>query len=623
MNSDRSNTRARSRTPRRFRQLSGLSFRSFIVAAALFHLFLALALFVAARAQLAPSIIDRNGIMSSFASDGDTYQREAIELAGMLKNGDARAWLAASQPVHVKAISICFAILGPIFGYGTLSAEPFNIVCYLLMLTVVFALGREVGGRRVALLSAATVAVWPTLLLHSLQLLKDVLFISGALAIVALVTTWLTRTYGRKAAVSIGLITASTVFLVMRIRFNVGILVVAVVVCGFVLLGIRQLLEKRILGWNMICAGPALLTAAAIIALPASDHSESFKHSPSDQSGLSKAVVAERLQVATEVVYRPQVLTRVNGLDQSRLGKRADDIALSIGSSRTRFSVLYPDAGSGLDGDRDIRTFSELASYLPRAGEIGMWAPFPYMWFSAGRSVGKAGKLLAGGETLAIYALQILAVIALIRFRRALSLWLLMIIVTLGVTALALLVTNVGALYRFRYTFWVILIVVGMKGLQSVRATRWFRWRAAAPVAMLAAFLVGSCACSSQAAVGQSGSSQSQATSATSSQRRENAKLGFALVNCTGLAIRAVYLSRSDSGNWEENILTVQQLRDGDSANVRFNPEENAELWDLRIEETDQRYAEWKNLSLGSASRIALFLRIRPQESLVAEIEQR
>ncbi len=623
MISDRLNKKGGSAALGRFRRLSSLSFRSFVAAAALLHLLLALTLFVAARAQVAPSTIDRDGIMSSFASDGLEYQRGAIELVDTLKHGDVRAWILASQPVHVKAISICFAVLGPIFGYGTLSAEPFNLVCYVLMLTVVFALGREVGGQRVALLSAATVAVWPTLLLHSLQLLKDVLFISGALAIVALVTTWLTRTYGRKGAVAIGLVTASTVFLVMRVRFNVGILVVAVVICGFVLLGIRQLLEKRVLGWNMVCAVPALLTAAAIIALPATHHSESFKHSPSDQSGLSKAVIAERLQVATAVVYRPQVLSRVNGLHESRLWKRADEIALLVGSSRARFSLLYPDAGSGLDGERDIRTFSELVSYLPRAGEIGMWAPFPYMWFSAGRSVGKTGKLLAGGETLAIYALQMMAVVGLIRFRRQLSLWLLMIVVMLGVTALALLVTNVGALYRFRYTFWVLLIVAGLKAFQSVTATRRFRWRTAVPVAMLAAILVGSCACSTQAAVDQSGNSQSEATSGSSSQRPGNANLGFTLVNCTGLAIRAVYLSRSDSASWEENILTVHQLNDGDSVDIRFSPEENAQLWDLRIEGTDQRYAEWKNLSLGSASRIALFLKIRPEPAVVAEIEQR
>lgn len=608
---------------RRVLGLSSLSFSRLIAGAALMHLLLALTLFIAARAQLAPSTIDRDGIVPSFALDSRGYQGEAVELAGMLKHGDLRAWFTASQPLHAKAISICFTVLGPIFGYGTLSAEPFNLLCYLLMLTVVFALGREIGGRNVALLSAAIVAVWPTLLLHSLQMLKDLLFISGALAIILFVTTWLTRTYSRKAAIAVGLSIASTVFLVMRVRFSVGILVVAVVICGFVLLGIRQLREKRVLRWNMICAVPALLTAAVIIALPLSQQSESFKHSPSDQSGLSKAVIAEQAQVATAVVYRPRILSPMNGLHESRLWKKADDIALSVGGSRARFSALYPDAGSILDGDTEIRRFSELVSYLPRAGEVGMWAPFPYMWFSAGRSVGKAGKLLAGAETLSIYAVQILAVIGLIRFRRELSLWLLMIIVTLGVTALALLVANLGALYRFRYTFWILLIVLGVKGLQSVTPIKWFRWQGAGVMAIVAAVLVGGSACSSQLAVGQSGGSQSQAAPALSLQRAGNANLGFAFINLTGVALRAVYLSRSDSAKWEENILTVQQLNDGDSVDIRFSPEENARLWDLRIEGTDERYAEWKNLDLGSASRIALFLKLRPQTAVVAEIEQR
>jgi hypothetical protein len=36
------------------------------------------------------------------------------------------------------------------------------------------------------------------------------------------------------------------------------------------------------------------------------------------------------------------------------------------------------------------------------------------------------------------------------------------------VTALGLIVANIGALYRFRYLFWILFIILGVKGLVSI-----------------------------------------------------------------------------------------------------------------------------------------------------------
>src|SRR5690242_20540536 len=101
-----------------------------VAIAAVLHLSLAAGLFVAARAGLAPSLVDRDGIMGSFAFDSYEYQRGGIEAAGLLRGGRVGAWATAAQPLHTKIISVCFALLSPLFGYSTLSAEPYNLVCY-------------------------------------------------------------------------------------------------------------------------------------------------------------------------------------------------------------------------------------------------------------------------------------------------------------------------------------------------------------------------------------------------------------------------------------------------------------------------------------------------------------
>lgn len=98
-------------------------------------------------------------------------------------------------------------------------------------------------------------------------------------------------------------------------------------------------------------------------------------------------------------------------------------------------------------------------------------------------------------------------------------------------------------------------------------------------------------------------------------------KLGFALINYTGASIRAVYLSPSDSTGWEENVLAGDKLDDGDTANIRFSSEERASFWDLRVEGSDGRYAEWKSINLGDVSRITLRLKLVGETVVVAEVE--
>ncbi|HKP45653.1 MAG TPA: hypothetical protein VJT50_03575, partial [Pyrinomonadaceae bacterium] len=99
--------------------------------------------------------------MNSFAQDSYEYQTGAVQLAGYLKSGHLASWATAGQPIHVKILAVTFALLGPIVGYGTLSAEPFNLLCYAAIVGLTFATGNEAYSHRVGLLSGAAVAIFP------------------------------------------------------------------------------------------------------------------------------------------------------------------------------------------------------------------------------------------------------------------------------------------------------------------------------------------------------------------------------------------------------------------------------------------------------------------------------
>jgi len=130
------------------------------------------------------------------------------------------------------------------------------------------------------------------------------------------------------------------------------------------------------------------------------------------------------------------------------------------------------DSGSTIDAQVRFGTFANLLAYLPRALQIGYCAPFPSMWLAKGAQVGRAGRLISGFETLMMYGLQVMALVALWQHRRRPAVWLLVFAATLALTALGLVVANIGALYRMRYAFWMLLIVLAGQGIVLLRDKR-------------------------------------------------------------------------------------------------------------------------------------------------------
>ena len=85
--------------------------------------------------------------------------------------------------------------------------------------------------------------------------------------------------------------------------------------------------------------------------------------------------------------------------------------------------------------------------------------------------------------------------------------------------------------------------------------------------------------------------------------------------------MRAVYVSPSESGGWEENLIGGRELADGESVEIRFSPEGRAAAWDIRVEAVDEHYAEWKGLRLGDASSVTMLLDVMGERVAVAEVE--
>jgi hypothetical protein len=130
----------------------------------------------------------------------------------------------------------------------------------------------------------------------------------------------------------------------------------------------------------------------------------------------------------------------------------------------------YSSQASNIDRDVQFHTPGDIVRYVPRALEIGFFAPFPKLWLQAG-SYGRAGRLLSGAETLAMYFFYIAVAVSLWRERRNLKMWFVFLIAATGMLALGLVVVNAGALYRIRYVFWIMIIIIASRRLWPQKGT--------------------------------------------------------------------------------------------------------------------------------------------------------
>ena len=446
--------------------VSLLRSRRLLAAAAVFHLVITVTVSVIGHFGVLPGVFDRNGIATAVASDGTKLRAEAARRSDELTHGQIRDWFHANTPFYLKLYSVCFATIGIVFGPTVLSAEPVNSFFYLAVLILVFQLGQELFNRRTGYVVAAAVAVWPSFVLHTTQLLRDPMFIAGMLAFTLAAVRLLTRSFSWRAAILTALAGGLMATLVWLSRDTMGEVLIATAAIAGLLALVRLLAEK----WRQVkSAGtkfswrghvPTLVGMVLLLTLSVGvtrvipKFHRQYKNTPSiDTSQPDDWKNSRRLK--RDVRLEPQ--TEAPADPWSRLVAR-------IGRLRQGFTIEFSDAGSNLDPDIQINNTADVVRYLPRAAMIGYFAPFPNMWLSTGNQVGRGGRILSGVETVALYLIEALALVGLWGGRRLVAAWFLWLVSALGLISLGLVVVNVGALYRLRYVFAILLMILATEG---------------------------------------------------------------------------------------------------------------------------------------------------------------
>lgn len=413
-----------------------------------------------------PDVFDKNGIGIKFAADCIGYRAESVSLIDTLTHKGIVAWITAPSeylvnPLHLKLYSLSFAVCGRLLGDNILSAEPLNLLYYLCVVWLVFALGREAFNERAGLLAAAIVAAWPSFLLHTIQLFRDPLFIAAMLLLLLVCARLLTRNYAWPKNFIVGAIGATTACLLWRLRSEMWEIMFLTVLTETLLLVLRQMREKRFLTGNATNAVLLLV----VLSLPQIGKAVPLWNDSVRQLPIEAAAEAETASLPPSLENQTDMPAASKSVKQMPHGF---SLSSRISHLREEFIESYPSASSNIDTDVRFSDLRSIVAYLPRAMAIGLFAPFPKMWLARGSQVGLKGRLLSGLETLLMYWIELAAVIGIWRGRKNWTMWLLLIVACAGMAALGLVVVNLAALYRMRYVFWMLLIIVGAGGFSEL-----------------------------------------------------------------------------------------------------------------------------------------------------------
>src|SRR5712692_2648531 len=230
--------------------------RRALAVAGILHLLVTLSVFLAGRLGIFSQQFDRDGI-GHLALDGYVYRMQADSLAETLWHGGVLAWLRTRAEFHVRLYSLDFAVLRPLAGANILTAEPLNLFYYLAILILTFKLAKRVAGKQVAWLASAIVALWPSLLLHTTQFLRDPLFIAAMLGLVLVLTNFLTKVYTWARSLAAVIMALSVSLVLSMTRNEMWPVVRTTIFFALGLFVIRMLCQRKLRTANL--AGIALL----------------------------------------------------------------------------------------------------------------------------------------------------------------------------------------------------------------------------------------------------------------------------------------------------------------------------------------------------------------------------
>lgn len=397
------------------------------------------------------------------AADSAYFHSVAVELAEKIRQNGWSAW----RIYPAKGAAGNVALLGALyrlFGSDPSLIVPVNAAFHALSGTLLFLLGRTLWPGKIGVVAGTVTGtlfvVFPSALNWYGQIHKDGFAIAGAFLILMAWTVAGTSQISLKRITKLVVLALAGAGLSVFVRpYNLtlifGGLAAMLVVQGIVLCSVqnrsgdaRSLIPRLLL--------VVLVGVMASMAPRAGVESQNYAHWSPDASKQNRAHRPVRAGDQQKLIESTWSWQHAFWVPRS-----ADKYAEVL--ARTRFGLIRRGEGvqadSIYDADALPQSTPQVLEYIPRALQIAVLAPFPSHWFEKL----SAARLVAIGEMAICYAIIPGLFLALwfARSREALFVvvFALSILAVYGVT-----LANVGTLYRIRYPFLFLLLLVGVAG---------------------------------------------------------------------------------------------------------------------------------------------------------------
>jgi peptidoglycan biosynthesis protein MviN/MurJ (putative lipid II flippase) len=389
-----------------------------------------------------PGLHAGQGLLEGDAIYFHTLALELAERIGQHGWGEWRIYPTAAAAGNVAILAALYALFPP----DPSLIVPVNAAIHATSGVLLYWIGRQLlpggSGRMGGLIAAALFMLFPSSLNWYGQVHKDGYAIAGLLLVV---WTWV-RVLGRPTrpgdAITTIVATAVAVALIGLVRPYQLLLLTAVMTAILGVLACYYLVGRRIgMRALFLCAASVLLVGIAAAAAR-------WLGGVEERYGLDQN-------------YATTYLRNWNWSNSKWLPAIVDAQLEAVAQTRLRFAAAGAASGAGsmIDTERLPASAGEMSAYLPRALQIGLFAPFPNTWLE-----GKGpAQWVALAETLVWYLLAPGVVLCLwYAWGVRVAVVLFFALAFVGIYGFS--IPNVGTLYRIRAPFLFLLILMGAIG---------------------------------------------------------------------------------------------------------------------------------------------------------------
>lgn len=420
--------------------------RVLLIIGSLTHLSATISVYIAGSKSFVPSQIYPSGALWK---DAVTYFDKCQILSQRLGSGDLSFIFNNEFDIHLRLYSISYFLFSPVFGENIICFEPLNMTLFLSVLFLIFKIGEKCFNTKVGFWASVIINFSPTFLLHSVQPLRDLPYVLVFLTLIYLLLTTISEQPGWKKITSIFIVCFFLILMLWLIRQGAYPVYVFTALLSLGLFLIENLKNLRP---YLAQSALYLLFFGSVLMIP-------------------YFFTSLQPQTLEEVKFSENQKNTVREFKIEQYNRQIPRTVQKLNNLRHTFIVQQEEAGGGgslIYKDLVFESVSDIILFAPKSLLIGLFAPFPDMWLAEGKSYGKFGRLISAFETSIIYILSVFAAITIFYHYKNVRFWLLFLIILAGCSALGLVVPNVGAIYRMRYIFWFLLIILGTNGIFEV-----------------------------------------------------------------------------------------------------------------------------------------------------------